>query len=83
VRQFPVPRVLVHPPDQFALRRAVVVVVLDLLERPIDDHSELQPAAAREDDALAAEDEGYPFSRCFILDDLDLDRLVLKPAPPL
>jgi hypothetical protein len=58
MRQLPVPGVLVHPPDQLALRRAVVVVVLDLLERPIDDHSELEPAAAMEDAALAAEDEG-------------------------
>jgi hypothetical protein len=35
-----------------------VVVVLDLLKRPVDDHPELEPAAAREDDALVAEDEG-------------------------
>jgi hypothetical protein len=39
MRQLPVPRVLVHPPDEVALRRAEVVVVLHLLERPIDDHS--------------------------------------------
>jgi hypothetical protein len=27
-------------------------------EPPVDDHPELKPAAAMEDDALAAEDEG-------------------------
>jgi hypothetical protein len=46
------------PPDEVALGRAVVVVVLDLLKRPVDDHPELQPAAAMENDALAAKDEG-------------------------
>jgi hypothetical protein len=58
VQQLPVPRVLVYPPDQLAPRRAVMVVVLDLLDRPVDDHPELEPAAAMKDNALAAEDEG-------------------------
>jgi hypothetical protein len=57
VRQLPVPRVLIHPPDEVALRRAVVVVVLHLLKRSVDHHPELKPAAAMEDDALAAKDE--------------------------
>ena len=58
VRQLPVSWVLVHPPDQLTLRRAVVVVVLDLLKRPVDHHPKFKPAAAVEDDALAAEDQG-------------------------
>jgi hypothetical protein len=37
---------LVHPPDQLALGRAVVVVVLHLLKRSVDHHPELEPAAA-------------------------------------
>jgi hypothetical protein len=57
-RQLPMPRVPVHSPDQLTPRRAVVVVVLDLLKRPVDDHPELESAAAMEDDALATEDEG-------------------------
>jgi hypothetical protein len=35
-----------------------VVVVFHLLKRPVDHHPELEQAAAMEDDALAAEDEG-------------------------
>jgi hypothetical protein len=58
VRQLPMSWVLVHPPDQLTLRRALVVVVLDLLKRPVDHHPKFKPAAAVEDDALAAEDQG-------------------------